>query len=75
MNPDGHIIPMTEDDQGEGVKDPLTIDDLFEMGFLTYKEGQAAFEGKFERPGDDWPKQKSQKDNVKPIKAFFGRKM
>ena len=33
------------------------------------------FEGKFERPVKDWPKPKSQKDNVKPIKAFFGRKM
>ena len=28
MNPDGKIIPLTEDDQGEGVKDFLDIFDI-----------------------------------------------
>ncbi len=73
MNSDGQIIPIVEDDQGEGFKDPLTIDDLIDWGFEV--EGPATFEGKFKRPVKDWPEPKSQKDNVKPIKAFFGRKM
>jgi len=30
MTPDNQIIPITEDDQGEGYKDPLTIDDMYE---------------------------------------------
>jgi len=29
MDPDGNIIPLVEDDQGEGIKDPL--DDLLEV--------------------------------------------
>jgi len=28
MNPDGHVIPLVEDDQGEGMKDPMEVDDL-----------------------------------------------
>ena len=32
MDANGRIIPMVEDDQGEGVKDPLTIDDIIRMG-------------------------------------------
>ena len=30
---DGRVIPYTEDDQGEGVKDPLTLDDLLDLQF------------------------------------------
>lgn len=33
MNPDGQVIPYVEDDQGEGVKDPLTLDDLLDLEF------------------------------------------
>ena len=29
MDANNNIIPYTEDDQGEGVKDPLEIDDLY----------------------------------------------
>ncbi len=29
---DNRIIPLVDDDQGEGVKDPLTIDDLIKSG-------------------------------------------
>lgn len=28
MNPDGKVIPLTEDDQGEGVKDFIDIFDV-----------------------------------------------
>ena len=27
MDADGHIIPLVEDDQGEGIKDPLDLED------------------------------------------------
>ena len=33
MDADGRIIPMVEDDQGEGVKDPLTLDDILDQDF------------------------------------------
>ena len=36
MDASGNIIPIVEDDQGEGMKDPLTLDDLLEKGY--YKE-------------------------------------
>lgn len=28
MNPDGQIIPITEDDQGEGYKDVIDLDEI-----------------------------------------------
>lgn len=31
MDADGNVIPIVEDDQGEGMKDPLTIDDLIKL--------------------------------------------
>ncbi len=31
MDANRNIIPMVEDDQGEGVKDPLTIDDIIQL--------------------------------------------
>ena len=34
MDADGRIIPIVDDDQGEGFKDPLDVDDLVEL----YKE-------------------------------------
>lgn len=33
MDADNRIIPLVDDDQGEGVKDPLTLDDLLELEF------------------------------------------
>ncbi len=33
MDADGRIIPYVDDDQGEGVKDPLTMDDLLQLEF------------------------------------------
>lgn len=33
MDADGRIIPLVDDDQGEGVKDPLTLDDLLDLEF------------------------------------------
>lgn len=33
MDADSRIIPYVDDDQGEGVKDPLTIDDLLDLEF------------------------------------------
>lgn len=33
MDADNRVIHYTEDDQGEGVKDPLTVDDLIKAGF------------------------------------------
>lgn len=35
MTPDNQIIPITEDDQGEGYKDVLTIDDMIEATKFT----------------------------------------
>lgn len=34
MDADGRIIPVVEDDQGEGIKDPLTFDDILKMGHI-----------------------------------------
>ena len=33
MDADSRVIPYVDDDQGEGVKDPLTMDDLLELEF------------------------------------------
>ncbi len=33
MDADGRIIPIVEDDQGEGFKDPLTLDDILQLQF------------------------------------------
>ena len=33
MDADSRIIPYVDDDQGEGVKDPLTLDDLLDVEF------------------------------------------
>lgn len=33
MDADNRIIPYVDDDQGEGVKDPLTMDDLLDLEF------------------------------------------
>jgi len=30
---DNRIIPLVDDDQGEGVKDPLTLDDILQLQF------------------------------------------
>lgn len=45
MNPDGQIIPIVEDDQGGGFKDPLTIDDIE----LVTKYDDSDFAEKMER--------------------------
>lgn len=34
MDADGRIIPIVLDDQGEGMKDPLTFDDILKMGHI-----------------------------------------
>ena len=31
MDADNRIIPLVDDDQGEGVKDPLTMDDILQL--------------------------------------------
>ncbi len=42
MDADNRIIPLVEDDQGEGVKDPLTMDDLLDLEFNPeYQESKA----------------------------------
>ena len=33
MDADSRIIPYVDDDQGEGVRDPLTMDDLLDIEF------------------------------------------
>ncbi len=33
MDADNRIIPLVDDDQGEGVKDPLTLDDILDLQF------------------------------------------
>ena len=33
MDSNGRVIPYVDDDQGEGVKDPLTMDDLLNLEF------------------------------------------
>lgn len=44
MDADGRIIPIVDDDQGEGMKDPLTFDDILKMGHL---EAECVLEGLF----------------------------
>lgn len=34
MDADRRIIDIVDDDQGEGIKDPMTVDDLIEAGFF-----------------------------------------
>lgn len=38
MDADGRIIPIVEDDQGEGYKDPLTLDDIMDLYSETLQE-------------------------------------
>ena len=38
MDADGRIIPIVEDDQGEGFKDPLTMDDIMDLYGETLQE-------------------------------------
>ena len=42
MDADRNIIPLVDDDQGEGVKDPLTIDDLLQLDFDIYNQKHRA---------------------------------
>lgn len=38
MDADGRIIPIVEDDQGEGYKDPLELDDIMDLYSETLEE-------------------------------------
>lgn len=55
MDADLRIIPIVEDDQGEGIKDPLTMDDIAEI----YKEG--SFKADYNYQKVFWKQQNLQK--------------
>jgi len=38
MDADNRIIPLVDDDQGEGVKDPLDLDDVMDLYSETLQE-------------------------------------
>ena len=38
MDADRRIIPLVDDDQGEGVRDPLTMDDILDLEFDATRE-------------------------------------
>ena len=62
MDADRNIIPLVDDDQGEGVKDPLTIEDLLDVAYLAQLKmmeddlSRAMWAGGYAPVKEEWPR-------------------
>lgn len=63
MDADNRIIPLVEDDQGEGVKDPLELDDIMDLYSETLEESrEELFKHLVKKKFEDGDKPESQWD-------------